>query len=107
MLLRAVPRSGHGVQPFAVARTKPDFNAFPQIVLDEARGAANGTEGLLGASVSCHLASLPLWTGLGALDNSDARGTVTVRITSPSRRLPLGAQPGPQIVSECQCQAPH
>ena len=29
MLLRAVPRSDHGVQRFAVARTKPDFNAFP------------------------------------------------------------------------------
>jgi hypothetical protein len=28
MLLRAVPRSDHGFQPFAVARTKPDFNAF-------------------------------------------------------------------------------
>jgi hypothetical protein len=28
MLLRAVPRSDHGGQPFAVARTKPDFNAF-------------------------------------------------------------------------------
>jgi len=28
MLLRAIPRSDHGIQPFAVARTKPDFNAF-------------------------------------------------------------------------------
>jgi hypothetical protein len=29
VLLRTVPRSDHGFQPFAVARTKPDFYAFP------------------------------------------------------------------------------
>jgi hypothetical protein len=28
MLLRAVPRSDHGIQSVAVAQTKPDFNAF-------------------------------------------------------------------------------
>src|SRR6201993_5386715 len=28
MLLPAIPRSDHRCQPFAVARTKPDFNAF-------------------------------------------------------------------------------
>jgi len=89
--------------------TRPGRNPtrIMEIVLHEARGAANATAGLLAASVSCHLASLPLWTSLGALDNSDVRGTVTVRITSRNRRLPLEAQPGPQIESECQCQAPR
>jgi hypothetical protein len=28
MLLRAIPRPDYGFQPFAVARTKPDFNAL-------------------------------------------------------------------------------
>src|SRR5271154_7243148 len=28
MLLRAVPRSDHGLQPLAITRSKPDFNAF-------------------------------------------------------------------------------
>jgi hypothetical protein len=28
VLLRAVPRPDHGLQPFSVARTKPDFNTF-------------------------------------------------------------------------------
>jgi hypothetical protein len=28
VLLRAVPRADNGFQPFPVARTKPDLNAF-------------------------------------------------------------------------------
>jgi hypothetical protein len=37
-----------------------------EIVLYEERGAADETTGLLAASVSCHLASLPLCTDVGA-----------------------------------------
>jgi hypothetical protein len=29
VLLRAIPRADHGLQPFPIARPKPDFNAFP------------------------------------------------------------------------------
>ena len=75
-----------------------------EIVMYEARGASDKTTGLLAASVSCHLASLPLCTDVGAPDNSDARGTVTVRITSANRQLPPGALAG---ASESQCQAPR
>jgi hypothetical protein len=78
-----------------------------EVGLYEARGAADETTGPLAASVTCHLASLPLWTDVGAPDNPDARGTVTLRITSLNRQLPPGAQPGLQIALESQCQAPR
>jgi len=91
----------------AVHELSKRYSPIMEIVLYEGGGAADETTGLLAANVSCNLASLPLCTNVGAPDNSDARGTVTVRITSSDRQLPPGAQSGLQIASESQCQAPR
>ena len=48
MLLRAVPRSDHGLQPFAVAWVQPDFNALPHP--QQARTSASPWESFVSAS---------------------------------------------------------